>query len=80
MKLLQFKPEDRPSITNLLGLHPFFHTKIFGESKKLMEKIENMNVYLVDAANDRKDDRALLERMNANILVINSLVTMAKPN
>jgi len=73
-KLLQKEPGKRPSITTLLKKHHFFNQ----QSVDLLEKLTGINTSLEDSAKNRKDDRALLERMDANIEVIKDLGTESK--
>eukprot|EP00984_Skeletonema_dohrnii_P008410 scaffold3085_cov91-Skeletonema_dohrnii-CCMP3373.AAC.3 len=67
--VLQYEPAKRPPIATLLKEHYFFNQ----QSGDLLEKLTDINTNLKDAAKNRKDDRALLERMDANIEVIKKL-------
>eukprot|EP00984_Skeletonema_dohrnii_P011088 scaffold4399_cov75-Skeletonema_dohrnii-CCMP3373.AAC.4 len=68
-KLLQFDGTKRPPIATLLKDHYFFNQ----QNEDLLEKLTDINTALKDAAKNREDDRALLERMEANIEVIKKL-------
>eukprot|EP00956_Cyclotella_meneghiniana_P002070 scaffold2314_cov55-Cyclotella_meneghiniana.AAC.6 len=66
MKLLQYEPTNRPSISSLLEEHPFFNP----QSNALLD---DMYTLMKKEAKNRKDDRALLEKMHANILAVKKL-------
>eukprot|EP00984_Skeletonema_dohrnii_P026510 scaffold15874_cov77-Skeletonema_dohrnii-CCMP3373.AAC.5 len=73
-QLLQYEPEKRESIATLLKQHPFFNQQsgdFFNQpSGVLLEKLTDINTNLENAAKNRNDDRALLERIDVNIEVI----------
>jgi serine/threonine protein kinase len=68
-QLLQRKPKNRPTVAYLLETHPFFHPS----SITLLDKIEDVKNTVQNEAKQRQDDRALLERIDANIEEIKEL-------
>ncbi|KAK1741600.1 inorganic phosphate transporter [Skeletonema marinoi] len=71
-QLLQYEPTERKTIATLLEEHCFFNPPS-GDLLDKLDKLTDIDANLKEAAKNRKDDRALLERMDANIEVIKKL-------
>jgi len=80
-QLLQYEPKKRPTVASLLEKHPFFRPErikqgdeeMKGYVREMKDRIENLENALQKEAKQRQDDRALLERIDANIAVIKKL-------
>eukprot|EP00985_Skeletonema_marinoi_P031833 scaffold37823_cov201-Skeletonema_marinoi.AAC.9 len=70
--LLQYEPAKRESIAVLLKENYFFNQPS-GDLLDKLDKLTDIDANLKEAAKNHKDDRALLERMDANIEVIKKL-------
>eukprot|EP00984_Skeletonema_dohrnii_P026513 scaffold15875_cov72-Skeletonema_dohrnii-CCMP3373.AAC.3 len=70
--LLQYEPAKRESIATLLEKHCFFNPPS-GDLLDKLDKLTDIDANLKELAKNREDDRALLERMDANIEVIKKL-------
>ena len=73
-QLLQYEPGKRPSVASLLENHPFFNP----QNADILEGINDINTQLKDVAKNRQDDRALWERIDANVVVIKKLSVEGK--
>jgi hypothetical protein len=80
-QLLQYEPKKRPTVASLLEKHPFFRPErikqgdeeMKGYVREMKDRIENLENALQKEAKQRQDDRALLERIDANIVVIKKM-------
>ena len=82
-RLLQYHPEDRPEIATLLENHPFLNPERVDnvandpDMRRIVSDMEESLKYLEqnlkEQAKHRKDDRALLEKIDENVTVIKKL-------
>eukprot|EP00984_Skeletonema_dohrnii_P005207 scaffold1824_cov104-Skeletonema_dohrnii-CCMP3373.AAC.7 len=73
-QLLQYEPGKRPSAASLLENHPFFNQ----QSVVLLKTLNDLRTNQEDAEKHRQDDRAVMARIDANVVVIKKLATESK--